>query len=326
IDPAIFLVWLRILHRVPHSILWLLKFPAAGEEHLRRTALEWGGDDVANRVIFTGAFVGARVRLCGVFVRSSPPRVRTLVLSIVPTRLASPDSFLILFYFIFDPDVAPKHIHITRGRVADIFLDTPECNAHTTAADILWSGTPIVTHARHLHKMCSRVAASIARTTGDDCAAQMVVASEKEYENRAVELASGLRWELEGGHESAGPPPGEHLGLPSPRVVRIRGPLAELRKSLFLSRDTSRLFDTPRWTRNLEKGLWEAWRRWEIGEEWGAFAAAGGRGGAGFRFGTEEACIWVADDDDGTSAQRYGRSARRPLRSASGGSGGGGNK
>ncbi|KAG9973514.1 UDP-N-ACETYLGLUCOSAMINE--peptide N-ACETYLGLUCOSAMINYLtransferase, partial [Aureobasidium melanogenum] len=38
-------------------------------------------------------------------------------------------------------DVAPKHLHISRARVCDLFLDTPECNAHTTAADCLWSGT-----------------------------------------------------------------------------------------------------------------------------------------------------------------------------------------
>ncbi|KAL9601114.1 MAG: hypothetical protein Q9219_002713 [cf. Caloplaca sp. 3 TL-2023] len=42
-------------------------------------------------------------------------------------------------------DVAPKHEHIARARVCDLFLDTPECNAHTTAADVLWSGTPLLT-------------------------------------------------------------------------------------------------------------------------------------------------------------------------------------
>lgn len=63
-------------------------------------------------------------------------------------------------------DVAPKHIHIHRGRIADVFLDTPECNAHTTAADILWSGTPLVTLPKYEFKMCSRVAASVAYATG----------------------------------------------------------------------------------------------------------------------------------------------------------------
>lgn len=97
-------MWLRILTRVPNSILWLLRFPAAGEEHLRRTAVQWAGEDVASRVRFT--------------------------------------------------DVARKDVHVYRGRVADLFLDTTEvrspltyishmglrrfmyqCNAHTIAAE-----------------------------------------------------------------------------------------------------------------------------------------------------------------------------------------------
>jgi predicted O-linked N-acetylglucosamine transferase (SPINDLY family) len=42
-------------------------------------------------------------------------------------------------------DVAPKHTHISRARTCDLFLDTPECNAHTTAADVLWSGMFLLT-------------------------------------------------------------------------------------------------------------------------------------------------------------------------------------
>lgn len=46
-------MWLRILRRVPGSILWLLRFPGAAEEHLLRTANEWAGPEVASRVRFT---------------------------------------------------------------------------------------------------------------------------------------------------------------------------------------------------------------------------------------------------------------------------------
>jgi hypothetical protein len=56
-------------------------------------------------------------------------------------------------------DVAPKDEHIRRGNLADLFLDTPQCNAHTTGCDILWSGTPMVTITGQ--KMASRVAASL---------------------------------------------------------------------------------------------------------------------------------------------------------------------
>ncbi|KAJ3123283.1 hypothetical protein HK098_002071 [Nowakowskiella sp. JEL0407] len=123
IDPEIFKTWMKIIKRVPNSILWLLRFPPAGEHHLKKKAIELVGEEVASRLVFT--------------------------------------------------DVAPKHIHIHRGRIADVFLDTPECNAHTTAADILWSGTPILTYPKYDFKMCSRVAASIAYATGNWSEKQM---------------------------------------------------------------------------------------------------------------------------------------------------------
>jgi protein O-GlcNAc transferase len=40
IDPETFTVWMRILKRVPNSVLWLLRFPAAGEGNLRKEARE----------------------------------------------------------------------------------------------------------------------------------------------------------------------------------------------------------------------------------------------------------------------------------------------
>lgn len=49
----IFMAWLRILDNVPNSILWLLRFPAAGETHLARAAKAWAGEEVASRVRFT---------------------------------------------------------------------------------------------------------------------------------------------------------------------------------------------------------------------------------------------------------------------------------
>ena len=53
IDPFIFRLWLNILVRVPKSVLWLLRFPSAGEAHLRRQATQWAGPAVASRLIFT---------------------------------------------------------------------------------------------------------------------------------------------------------------------------------------------------------------------------------------------------------------------------------
>lgn len=45
---------------------------------------------------------------------------------------------------LFSP-VASKEEHVRRGQLADVCLDTPLCNAHTTGMDVLWAGTPMVT-------------------------------------------------------------------------------------------------------------------------------------------------------------------------------------
>ncbi|BGP45059.1 hypothetical protein JCM10450v2_000876 [Rhodotorula kratochvilovae] len=236
IDPFIFRIWLSILSQHPNSILWLLRFPAPGEAHIKETAARWAGQDVADRVVFT--------------------------------------------------DVANKNDHIHRGRIADLFLDTTECNAHTTAADILWSGTPILTYPRHEHKMCSRVAASVAVATG--LGPQMIVGSAEAYERRALELAAGLSYEHVPPRQGAPP-----QTLEGHEQRRARGELAEMRRTLFLSREQSPLFDTKRWTANLEKGIVEAWERYISGAEFEddpAWAASAGR---------TTASIWVSDDHDG---------------------------
>ncbi|PWW77099.1 Glycosyltransferase Family 41 protein [Tuber magnatum] len=145
-------------------------------------------------------------------------------------------------------DVAPKLQHISRAQVCDIFLDTPECNAHTTAADVLWSGTPLLTFPRHQHKMCSRIAASILRAAvpqtpeGKAIANSLIVGSEEEYEDRAVTLVSNLVYDNDEG--------------------RGIGELGAMRQVLFEHRWKSVLFDTKRWVRDLEDAYHEAWRRW----------------------------------------------------------------
>lgn len=158
-------------------------------------------------------------------------------------------------------DVAPKHLHISRARVCDLFLDTAECNAHTTAADVLWSGTPLLTLPRYDYKMCSRMAASILRGAlpKNQDRAQMekdlIANSEEEYEELAVKLGSGLKY----------PKAGQGLKGDG------QGRLMDLRKILTQSRWTSALFDTRRWVRDLEDAYEEAWRRWvndEGGDIW----------------------------------------------------------
>ncbi|KAK3325735.1 glycosyl transferase family 41-domain-containing protein [Apodospora peruviana] len=156
-------------------------------------------------------------------------------------------------------DVAPKQQHISRARVCDLFLDTPECNAHTTAADVLWSSTPLLTLPRYRYKMCSRMAASILKgalpkdAEGEQAAKELISEDDAEYEDFAVKLANSLRFRLVPDGEGGGY--GEGMGR-----------LAELRKLLWRSRWTCGLFDTRRWVRDLEDAYEEAWRRWVAGE------------------------------------------------------------
>ena len=163
-------------------------------------------------------------------------------------------------------DVAAKHQHIARARVCDLFLDTPECNAHTTAADVLWSGTPLLTLPRYRYKMCSRMAASILKgalpktSEGVGAARDLIAASDEDYEERAVRLARGCTYQ--GFDAAAAAAAGGAQDLPG----RAVGRLSELRRILYESRWTSALFDTRRWVRDLEEAYEIAWARWENGE------------------------------------------------------------
>ncbi|KAF2998970.1 hypothetical protein E8E13_007239 [Curvularia kusanoi] len=147
-------------------------------------------------------------------------------------------------------DVAQKHQHISRARVCDLFLDTPECNAHTTAADVLWSGTPLLTLPRYKYKMCSRMAASILKGAlpktpeGAQAAKELIASSDEDYEEKAVRLGIECVYQ---GH-------------------RATGRLSQLRKMLYEARWTSALYDTKRWVRDLEEAYGIAWKKWEKGE------------------------------------------------------------
>lgn len=59
---------------------------------------------------------------------------------------------------IFSPRTTHEE-YLARMQLADIFVDTYPCNAHTTASDALWSGLPVVTLSGRT--FASRVAASL---------------------------------------------------------------------------------------------------------------------------------------------------------------------
>ncbi|MCB1979641.1 MAG: hypothetical protein KDF25_09845, partial [Burkholderiaceae bacterium] len=73
--------------------------------------------------------------------------------------------------------------HLARYKLADLFLDTYPCNAHTTASDALWAGVPVLTHAGQ--SFASRVAASLLSALDMP---DLITHSPGEYVARAVEI------------------------------------------------------------------------------------------------------------------------------------------
>lgn len=75
--------------------------------------------------------------------------------------------------------------HISRIRLADIFIDTWPCNAHTTASDALWSGLPLVTCMGKT--FASRVAGSLLTAVG---LPELITESVDAYRAKVLALAA----------------------------------------------------------------------------------------------------------------------------------------
>jgi predicted O-linked N-acetylglucosamine transferase (SPINDLY family) len=75
--------------------------------------------------------------------------------------------------------------HLARHRLADLFLDTLPCNAHTTASDALWAGLPVLTCVGEA--FASRVAASLLTAVG---LPELITLNLEDYEALALQLAS----------------------------------------------------------------------------------------------------------------------------------------
>ncbi|WP_254682146.1 O-linked N-acetylglucosamine transferase family protein [Phaeobacter inhibens] len=75
--------------------------------------------------------------------------------------------------------------HVARLPLADIFLDTFACNAHTTASEMLWSGVPVVTKPGE--QFAARVAASIVTAVG---CPELIAETDEEYRALALRLAT----------------------------------------------------------------------------------------------------------------------------------------
>ena len=140
-------------------------------------------------------------------------------------------------------DVADKEPHVNRCFLADLCLDTPLCNGHTTGCDVLWSGLPIVTMP--LKDLASRVGSSL--SVALECP-EMVKMTYEEYEEFAVEMAIG------------NPGTSRELSNLPPRIASLPGSLKLkiLRKKIEEKRISAPLFNTRLWVKNWEKAMKES--------------------------------------------------------------------
>lgn len=125
---------------------------------------------------------------------------------------------------IFAPKV-PLADHLARHQLADLFLDTLPYNAHTTASDALWAGLPVLTQQGA--SFTSRVAASLLNAVD---LPEFITHTALEFETRTIELAN------------------------QPEKLR------KIKEKLKQGRNTSALFDTPKYVRHLESA-YEAMRK-----------------------------------------------------------------
>ena len=85
---------------------------------------------------------------------------------------------------VFAPKMAPSE-HLARHKLADLFIDTMPCNAHTTASDALWVGLPVLTCMGE--SFASRVAASLLNAIEMP---ELITGSLQEYEVLAISLGN----------------------------------------------------------------------------------------------------------------------------------------
>lgn len=138
---------------------------------------------------------------------------------------------------IFAPRAPLAADHLARQRQADLFLDTFPYNAHTTATEALWAGLPVLTCLGP--SFAGRVAGSLNHAVGMP---ELVATSPAEYEALALKIA------------------------------RDPALCAELKQKLARNRQTHPLFDTARFTQNMEAAYVTMWQAYQAGRQPAAFS------------------------------------------------------
>ena len=121
-----------------------------------------------------------------------------------------------------------RSAYLARYRCADLFLDTLPYNAGATASDALWAGLPVLTCMGE--SFASRVAASLLNAID---LPELVTQTQAEYEALAIELAT------------------------SPAKLKV------IKDKLERNRLTTPLFDTPKFTKHIEKAYTMMFERYQ---------------------------------------------------------------
>ena len=126
----------------------------------------------------------------------------------------------------------PYHDHLARCKLGDLFLDTFNYNAHTTASDALSAGMPLVTKIGE--GFAARVASSILKALD---LSELITKNEEEYEALIFELATS-----------------------SEKLIKIK-------KKLLENKLTKPLFNSKMFIKYLEDGYNQVYRNYLDGNE-----------------------------------------------------------
>jgi len=129
-------------------------------------------------------------------------------------------------------NVAAKEEHVRRGQLADVCLDTPLCNGHTTGMDVSWAGTPMVTLPGET--LASRVASSQLKAIG---CPELIAKDRADYERIAIKLGTDAEF--------------------------LRG----MRAKVWKGRMDSPLFNCQTYAHDIEKLFKLMWQRFARGEK-----------------------------------------------------------
>ena len=205
VEPGVWSVWMEVMRQAPHTVLWAYAGGRGGEPERDTSGSVGGNETMPADAVAKAAASGQLANSSSLWRAVLPPSASSNA-----ARSATPQGSEALS----DESTAPPHVlnlmreaaahgvhpsrivwaahapraaHLWRGVAADIMLDTMPYGAHTTAADGLYTGMPLVTLPGR--PFASRVGASLLRASGTSAEVVGVVHSLREYAGVVLALA-----------------------------------------------------------------------------------------------------------------------------------------